>query len=94
MNKTLTERALPEAETERCLRFLGLCRRAGKTVHGTPLVCTALAAKRRLISAYLTAFGASVNDNEAFFGIRLSPHGLKLTSAGIGSVSGIYIHVQ
>ena len=30
---------------ERLLKFLGLCRRAGKTVHGTPLVCTALAAK-------------------------------------------------
>ena len=28
------------------MTFLGLCRRAGKTVHGTPLVCTALAAKR------------------------------------------------
>ena len=32
--------------TERFLTFLGLCRRAGKTVHGTPLVCAALAAKR------------------------------------------------
>ena len=30
----------------RFLRFLGLCRRAGKTVHGTPLVCTALAKKK------------------------------------------------
>lgn len=30
----------------RFLRFLGLARRAGKTVHGTPLVCTALATKK------------------------------------------------
>ena len=28
------------------LRFLGLARRAGKTVHGTPLICTALATKK------------------------------------------------
>ena len=33
-------------ETVRFLRFLGLCRRAGQTVHGTPLVCTALATKK------------------------------------------------
>ncbi len=31
---------------ERLLRFLGLARRAGKTVHGTPLICTALATKK------------------------------------------------
>ena len=35
-----------EAETERFLTFLGLCRRAGKTVHGTPLVCEALARRK------------------------------------------------
>lgn len=46
MNKEKIERPLSEDETERLLKFLGLCRRAGKTVHGTPLVCTALAAKR------------------------------------------------
>lgn len=45
MNKEKIERPLSEDETERLLKFLGLCRRAGKTVHGTPLVCTALAAK-------------------------------------------------
>lgn len=31
---------------ERFLTFLGLCRRAGKTVHGTPLVCEALARRK------------------------------------------------
>jgi len=31
---------------QRFLRFLGLARRAGKTVHGTPLICTALATKK------------------------------------------------
>ena len=31
---------------ERFLRFLGLARRAGKTVHGTPMICTALATKK------------------------------------------------
>lgn len=30
---------------ESFLRFLGLCRRAGKTVHGTALVCEALKGK-------------------------------------------------
>ena len=31
---------------ERFLTFLGLCRRAGKTAHGTPLVCEALASHK------------------------------------------------
>ena len=35
-----------QADTIRFLRFLGLCRRAGKTVCGTPLVCMALAKKK------------------------------------------------
>ena len=39
-NKTVKD------ETERFLTFLGLCRRAGKTVHGTPLVCEALARRK------------------------------------------------
>ena len=51
-NKTVKE------ETERFLTFLGLCRRAGKTVHGTPLVCEALA-KRRPPCLVLLSAGAS-----------------------------------
>ena len=51
-NKTVKD------ETERFLTFLGLCRRAGKTVHGTPLVCEALA-KRKPPYLVLLAEGAS-----------------------------------
>ena len=51
-NKTVKD------ETERFLTFLGLCRRAGKTVHGTPLVCEALA-KRRPPCLVLLSAGAS-----------------------------------
>lgn len=51
-NKTVKE------ETERFLTFLGLCRRAGKTVHGTPLVCEALA-KRKPPCLVLLSEGAS-----------------------------------
>ena len=46
MNGPSSEWQRADEGTERLLTFLGLCRRAGKTVHGTPLVCTALAAKR------------------------------------------------
>ncbi len=46
----MQEQSLPnktvKGEAERFLTFLGLCRRAGKTVHGTPLVCEALAKRR------------------------------------------------
>ena len=46
----MQEQKLPnktvEGEAERFLTFLGLCRRAGKTVHGTPLVCEALAKRK------------------------------------------------
>ena len=51
-NKTVKD------ETERFLTFLGLCRRAGKTVHGTPLVCEALA-KRKPPYLVLLSAGAS-----------------------------------
>ena len=47
-----------KGEAERFLTFLGLCRRAGKTVHGTPLVCEALA-KRRPPYLVLLSAGAS-----------------------------------
>ncbi len=43
-NHIVTER--DEVITKHFMRLLGLCRRAGKTVHGTPLVCTALAKKK------------------------------------------------
>ena len=43
-NSTVTE--CDEIITKHFMRLLGLCRRAGKTVHGTPLVCTALAKKK------------------------------------------------
>ena len=46
MNDLRSEGPRTNGEAERLLTFLGLCRRAGKTVHGTPLVCTALASKR------------------------------------------------
>lgn len=52
-----TENILP-SPTERFLRFLGLCRRAGQTVHGTPLVCLALAKKKPPCLVILSA-GAS-----------------------------------
>ena len=51
-NKTVKD------ETERFLTFLGLCRRAGKTIHGTPLVCEALA-KRKPPYLVLLSAGAS-----------------------------------
>ena len=47
-----------KGETERFLTFLGLCRRAGKTVHGTPLVCEALA-KRKPPMLVILSEGAS-----------------------------------
>ena len=46
MNGPSSEWQRADEGTERLLTFLGLCRRAGKTVHGTPLVCTALATKK------------------------------------------------
>ena len=47
-----------DAQT-RFLRFLGLCRRAAKTVHGTPLVCEALAKKR---PPYLVILSSGASD--------------------------------
>lgn len=47
-----------KGETERFLTFLGLCRRAGKTVHGTPLVCEALAKRKPPVLVILSE-GAS-----------------------------------
>ena len=44
--KTPDNAACGTTNEMRFLRFLGLARRAGKTVHGTPLVCTALATKK------------------------------------------------
>lgn len=50
--------------------------------------------QRRLISAYFPAFRTAMHYNEALFGIRLGTYRLKLSAAGIGSVPGVYIHVQ
>ena len=44
--RTPENAALGTTNETRFLRFLGLARRAGKTVHGTPLICTALATKK------------------------------------------------
>ena len=68
-NKTVKD------ETERFLTFLGLCRRAGKTVHGTPLVCEALA-KRKPPYLVLLSAGASaatakkITDKCNFYGVE------------------------
>ena len=45
--------------TERLLSFLGLCRRAGGLVFGTPLVCEALAARRR---PYLVVYAEGASE--------------------------------
>ena len=59
----MQEQKLPnktvKGEAERFLTFLGLCRRAGKTVHGTPLVCEALS-KRKPPCLVLLSESASV----------------------------------
>ena len=51
----MPEDILTEAELTRLLTFLGLCRRAGKTVHGTPMVCTALASRKPPVLVLLSA---------------------------------------
>lgn len=63
-------------ETERFLRFLGLCRRAGKTVHGTPLVCRALAEKKKpclviLAADVSEATAKKVKNKCGFYGVSL-----------------------
>lgn len=50
--------------------------------------------QRHLVPSYLSALCASVNDNKSFFGIGLGADGLKLSTAGVCSVPGVYIHVE
>lgn len=50
---------MPQQNKERFLRFLGLCRRAGKTVHGTPMICEALRARKKPL---LVIIAADVSD--------------------------------
>ena len=58
------------------------------------IILTALAAKRCLISAYLTAFGASVHYYKALFSIGNDLYRLKLAATLVGSVARIYINVE
>ena len=60
----------------RFLTFLGLCRRAGKTIHGTPLVCEAMAKRKPpylvLLSASASAATAKkITDKCQFYHIPL-----------------------
>jgi hypothetical protein len=48
----------------------------------------------RLVSADLTAFITAVNDNISLFGVGLHLDRAQNTAAGIGTVTGIDIHVQ
>ncbi len=68
---TLFEDIPTEAELARLLTFLGLCRRAGKTIHGTPMVCTALAGRKPpflvLLSAYASAGTRKRVENKCSF---------------------------
>ena len=87
-NKTVKD------ETERFLTFLGLCRRAGKTVHGTPLVCEALA-KRRPPCLVLLSAGASaatakkITDKCRFYRVPLLtvPAGPERLARAVGKAS-------
>ena len=48
----------------RFLRFLGLCRRAARTVHGTPLVCTALANKKPPSLVVMSSFASAATQKK------------------------------
>jgi ribosomal protein L7Ae-like RNA K-turn-binding protein len=49
---------MADFDTERFLQFLGMCRRAGKTVVGTELICAELR-KRKSIELIVCSGGAS-----------------------------------
>lgn len=80
-----------EDAKRRFLGFLGLCRRAGKTVCGTPMVCTALGSRQR---PYLVLYaqGASPATQKkitckcAFYGVPAA--GLSLSPAELGQAVG------
>ena len=50
--------------------------------------------ERGAVSANFTAFGATVNDDEIMSRIGLGANGLHLSATGIGTVTGIDIHMK
>ena len=80
-----------EEAKRRFLGFLGLCRRAGKTVCGTPMVCAALGSRQR---PYLVLYarGASAATQKkvickcAFYGVPAVA--IDLTPAELGQAVG------
>lgn len=48
----------------------------------------------RLVSYHLTALVTSVDDDVALLGIGLGFYGAENAAAGVGSVTGVDIHVQ
>ena len=46
------------------------------------------------ITYHLTAFLAFVDKHEAVLGIGLGTYGAKYATTGVGSVTGIYIHMK
>lgn len=50
--------------------------------------------QRRLVSAYLAALAATVDYNEALFGVGLGAYGLKLAAARVGAVPRVYVDVK
>lgn len=62
--------------TKRLLGFLGLCRKAGKLIIGTPLVCEALGARTKphlvLVCAYASpATRKKLQTKTAYYGVTL-----------------------
>lgn len=83
------------------LMALGLCKKAGALICGTPLVCTALASARRPELAVLST-GASENtkkklrDKCTYYGVRLceldaSPEEISHAIGGRASVAAVAI---
>ena len=86
----MTECNTPD-EKKKLLGFLGLCRRAQKTVCGTSLVCTALASKRKP-ALVVYSEGASaptkkrIESKCAFYGVMALP--LPVTPDELGQAVG------
>ena len=80
-----------EEAKRRFLGFLGLCRRAGKTVCGTPMVCAALGSRQK---PYLVLYaqGASAATQKkvtckcAFYGVPAVA--IEVTPAELGQAVG------
>jgi hypothetical protein len=58
------------------------------------IVGLAFGVQRRLVAAYLAALAATVDYDEALFGVGLGTDRLKLAAAGVCAVSGVYVNVQ